>query len=169
MLLGALPAEVEALLARRCALGQDLFDEVWEGCYHMAPAPHWRHGIVDAEVMAVLRPFAKRAGLRPTGPFNLGAPDNYRVPDGGFHRTTSKAAWLTTAEIVVEVVSPDDETYEKFSFYATRGVVDVVVADPDQRRIHLFALDSDGYIEVERSDLLGVSAAELAAAIDWPA
>jgi len=33
------PAEVRAWLARRRELGQDLYDEVWEGEYHVAPAP----------------------------------------------------------------------------------------------------------------------------------
>ena len=33
------PAEFEALLERRRRLGQDLFDEVWEGVLHMNPAP----------------------------------------------------------------------------------------------------------------------------------
>ncbi len=50
-------------------------------------------------------------GLVPTGPFNLGAPDDYRVPDQGYHRTFPDDVLVTTVTVVVEVVSPDDETY----------------------------------------------------------
>lgn len=43
VLLGDPPPEVEAYLARRRELGQDLYDEVWEGTYHVAPAAHPWH------------------------------------------------------------------------------------------------------------------------------
>jgi hypothetical protein len=33
------PVEFEALLERRRRLGQDLYDEVWNGVLHMNPAP----------------------------------------------------------------------------------------------------------------------------------
>ncbi|MBO0835758.1 MAG: hypothetical protein J2P28_09590 [Actinobacteria bacterium] len=39
VVLDPVPAEVEELIERRRALGLDLFDEVWAGTYHMAPAP----------------------------------------------------------------------------------------------------------------------------------
>ena len=37
------PAGFEELLERRRELGQDLLDEVWEGVYHVNPAPAARH------------------------------------------------------------------------------------------------------------------------------
>ena len=73
--LGDPPAEVQAWLDRRHTLGQDLFDEVWEGEYHAAPAPHRRHGDVDDQLAAILRPRARAAGLWPSGPLNIGGPD----------------------------------------------------------------------------------------------
>jgi hypothetical protein len=33
------PAEFEALIERRRRLGLDRRDEMWEGVYHLAPAP----------------------------------------------------------------------------------------------------------------------------------
>src|SRR5438270_10491423 len=75
------PAEFEALLERRRQLGQDLFDEVWEGVLHMNPAPHSRHGRVDAELARLLYEPARDAGLRHTGPINIGNAEDYRVPD----------------------------------------------------------------------------------------
>jgi len=38
VLVGRPPQDFEEVLQRRRALGQDLFDEVWEGEYHVAPA-----------------------------------------------------------------------------------------------------------------------------------
>ena len=171
VLLGTRSAETDTLIARRRALGHDLYDEVWEGDYHMSPAPHWQHGIVGSEVRATLRPFARRAGLRATDPFNLGSPADYRVPDGGFHRASPAGAWVSQATIVLEVVSPDDETFEKFGFYARHGVEEIVVADPATHRVRFFARDGRGgevYEEVAASTILGVTSAEVEAEVDWP-
>ncbi len=37
VVLGPRPPELQALVERRRALGQDLHDEVWHGDYHVAP------------------------------------------------------------------------------------------------------------------------------------
>ena len=42
---------------------------------------------------------------------------------------------MPTAAVVVEVVSPDDETYEKSGFYAAHGVDELIVADPAGRSL----------------------------------
>jgi hypothetical protein len=78
------PAEFEALLERRRRLGQDLFDELWEGVLHMNPAPSGRHARFEAQLLAMLDGPAGAARLTVVGRFNVG--DNqhdYRVPDGG--------------------------------------------------------------------------------------
>jgi hypothetical protein len=64
VVLGQPPVEVEAFLERRRALGQDRFDEVWEGVHHVAPASHAWHGYLDnvlAELLGRLQWFV-RAG-----------------------------------------------------------------------------------------------------------
>ena len=169
VVLGARPPELDELIRRRRSLGLDTFDEVWEGCYHLAPAAHPVHGYVDDALAYLLRPLARAAGLVATGPFNLGRPDDYRVPDHGYHRGLPEAAWAPTAAVVVEVVSPDDETFAKFGFYAGRGVEELIVADPRDRSVRCFRLDGDGYVEAASSAILSVSADDLTAGIDWPA
>ena len=44
LVLGPLPAETERFVERRKALGQGTYDEVWEGTYHISPAPRGTHG-----------------------------------------------------------------------------------------------------------------------------
>ncbi len=65
--------------------------------------------------------------------------------------------WVPTAAIVVEVVSPDDETWEKFDFYARHRVEEICIADPMARQIRWFVLAGDAYEETDASPLLGVT------------
>jgi len=169
VVLGPRPAELQALIERRQALGIDIFDEVWEGSYHVVPAPNAAHAYLDNVLAVLLHTYAEAAGLVGTGPFNLGGPDDYRVPDRGYHRGRPTGTWLPTAAVVVEIVSPDDETFEKFSFYARHGVDEVLVANPSARNVTLWRRRSDqGYEQVSESALLGVGAAPLTASVTWP-
>ena len=70
--------------------------------------------------------------------------------------------------MVVEVVSPHDESWLKFDHYAAHGVDEVLIADPQDSTLHLFVLVDGAYQPAERSDLLDVTVADLHAAIEWP-
>lgn len=168
VVLGDTPPEVAALIERRKALGLDLHDEVWEGEYHMAPAPHPWHGTVDSRVGATLSRFAMARGLIDTSPFNLGEPDDYRVPDRGVHRARPTETYVATAALVVEVLSPHDESWEKLGFYAAHGVDEVVVVDPQTRVVTWLAREGDGYAPTERSEVLGCTVAEFVGEIAFP-
>jgi Uma2 family endonuclease len=162
------PPPVEDWLARRRALGQDRFDEVWEGEYHVAPAPSGRHGRVDDEVGAVLRPLARRAGLSGTTACNIGGPSDFRVPDRAYFRTGGLEVWNPRAAIVVEIVSPGDESRQKFKFYHRAGIEEVLIVDPDARTAEWFVRSGAAFQAADHSQLLGITAAELVAAIAWP-
>ncbi|NEE00688.1 Uma2 family endonuclease [Phytoactinopolyspora halotolerans] len=169
VLVGELPPEVHDLLERRRALGQDLFDEVWEGEYHMVPAPHGQHGDVDDQLAQLIGPLARASGLRGSGPCNIGESNNHRVPDRAyFARGTTPRAFNPTAEIVVEIVSPGDESREKFDFYFQAGVTEVLIVDPGEHSVDWYTRADSTFRPTESSDLLGVSAAELAGQIDGP-
>lgn len=167
VVLGPRPPELEAVLERRRALGQDLYDEVWAGEYHMSPAPSAAHALLDDELASLLRPFARRANLVGSGAFNLGRPDDYRVPDRGLHRERPTGVWVPTAAMVVEILSPDDETFEKFAFYAAHRVDEVLVVDPVTRRVRCWRLAGEEYVEAGASELLGVTVVDLTGGIDW--
>jgi Uma2 family endonuclease len=162
-------AEFEALLKRRQSLGQDLYDEVWENEYHMAPAPHGSHGYVGGQLAGLLLPLAQRAGLIVTDPFNLGGPDDYRVPDRGLLREEPTTTFIPTAAVVVEVVSPGDETWQKLDFYAAHSVDELLIADPAKRSVTWLVLHGGRYVEAEYSPLLRISVAKLTEQIKWPA
>ena len=148
------PAGFEELLERRHRLGQDLFDEVWDGVLHVNPAPHSRHGKVDAQLAALLHEPAREAGLVQSGPLNLGEADDFRVPDRALLLPGPDDVYLPTAALVVEVVSPGDDSWQKLDFYAAHHVDELLI---------------DGsYRSVERSELIALGPAGLAELIDWP-
>lgn len=168
VVLEPLPAEIEQLLARRRELGQDRHDEVWEGEYHMVPGPHPRHGVVDDEIGRALHPHALRRGLAQATTFNVGTTDNFRVPDRGLLREVPDAVYLPTAALVVEVLSPHDEAWEKLPHYAAHHVDEVVMVDPPTRTVTWLARRGDGYEPVERSEVLDVAVADVVEAVTWP-
>ena len=163
------PAEFEALLERRRRFGQDILDEVWEGVHHMNPAPNRRHAYLVQQLAELLGPPARAAGLVPMiSIFNLGEPDDYRVPDGGLFQPGPDAVYLPTAALVLEVVSPDDETWDKLAFYAAHAVGELLIVDPQQRSVDWLSLTGSEYTPVERSGLIDCGPAELAERIAWP-
>jgi Uma2 family endonuclease len=164
VVVGTRPPEIEALIAQRRARGLDLFDELWNGDYHMNPAPHPRHGIIDHQLASLLYGRARELALVPLGVFNLGTEANYRVPDLGYCRTQPDTVFVPTAAAVVEIVSPGDETFEKLPHYAAFGVEEVFVIDPQERTVRMFR----GLEETPDSAVFGFSAQWLAAQIDWP-
>jgi Uma2 family endonuclease len=164
------PAEFEALLERRSSLGQDRFDEVWQGVYHMNPAPTLEHQRVSQQLAELLGPLAREAGLDPAiGGVNIGLPEDFRSPDGSVHRPGASGTWLATAALVIEIVSPGDEAWDKLSFYAAHQVDELLIVDLARRQVQWLALDVSGeYKPIERSTLIGLGAAELAERLNWP-
>jgi Uma2 family endonuclease len=153
------PEEVTSLIERRRRLGQDLFDEVWDGVLHMNPAPSGRHGKIDRQLAVLLEPVARHAGLTSTGPFNLGEAHDFRVPDGGLHRDWRDRVWYPTAAMVLEIVSPGDETYAKLPFYAAHQVYEVMIVDPDGPRVRWLGLVGAMYEPIQASRLIDLGPA----------
>jgi len=102
--------------------------------------------------------------------FNLGDSErDFRVPDGGLHRPDAAEIWHPTAALIVEIVSPGDETWDKLPFYAKHHVDEVLIVDLEKRSVDWLALAGGGYRPLEdRSGLIDLGPAELAQRIDWP-
>jgi Uma2 family endonuclease len=162
------PPIVEDWLAQRRALGQDRFDEVWEGEYHVAPAPHRRHARLDDTLGRMLGPLADHAGLMGATTCNIGIPTDYRIPDRAYFRSGEDLVWNPTAAVVIEILSPEDEGRAKLPFYFRAGVEEVLLIDPDARTVEWFGRGADAFEPSGGSSLLGISSTELAERIDWP-
>jgi Uma2 family endonuclease len=164
------PHEIQELLEHRKRSGLHRLDEVWKGVLHMVPAPSGSHAYVTQQLAVLLDEPARAAGLVPAmGEFNLGnSEEDYRVPDGGVHRTIPLATWHPTAALVIEIVSPGDESWQKLPFYAAHRVDEVLIVDPAEHAVHWLALADGEYREVQRSGLVDLGPADLAARIDWP-
>lgn len=164
------PPDVEAWLQQRRDRGLDGRDEIWEGVLHVTPFEHARNVAAATALTALTYARARAAGLVPCGPFNLGGPGNYRIPDAGFFRGAT-SLYLETAAVAVEVLSPHDETFAKFGFYAAHGVEELWVLDPLDRSVRMWQLGAAEpglYEETGRSGLLGLSAAAVQEQLDWP-
>ncbi|HEY7932742.1 MAG TPA: Uma2 family endonuclease [Solirubrobacteraceae bacterium] len=165
------PVELQELRERREQLGLDHYDEVWQGVLHMNPPPTGEHQLVLQQLAELLGPLARQAGLVPLlNEFGLGreGKDNYRVPDGGLHRGVPRGIYQPTAALVVEIVSPGDESWVKLPFYAAHDVDEVLIVDPQERSVSWLSVEAGTYSPIERSGLIDLGPDELSRLIDWP-
>lgn len=130
----------ESLLAERRRTGADRRDEMWEGVLHMVPPASGPHQRLNAAICEVFGPLARANGLVShveAGVFR--SADDYRVPDQCYARQDQLSdRGVEGAVLVVELLSPGDETYDKLDWYAAAGVDEVLVADPETRTPEVF-------------------------------
>jgi Uma2 family endonuclease len=147
----------ESLLAERRARGLDRRDELWDGVLHMVPPPGDAHQELSTELVMVLGPLAKRRGLVPrveTGLFR--SRDDYRVPDQLYRRPEAGSdRGAEGAELVVEILSPQDESLAKLPWYDGLGVQEVLVVEPRTRVATLYRAGQP--VEPVYSEVLGVA------------
>jgi Uma2 family endonuclease len=170
MVLGSPPPELEALIERRRQAGVDRLDEVWEGVLHMVPAASFEHARISQQLAVLLDGLARQAGLLATmSAFSIGeSAEDFRVPDGGLHRPGAAGVWLSTAALVVEILSPGDETWQKLPFFAAHRVDEVLIVDPSDPTVTWLGLRDGEYQPIDRSALIELGPAELADRLDWP-
>ncbi len=155
-----------ALLRERRQTGADKADEMWDGVLHMVPPASALHQRVASQLHRVLAPLAEARGLvafYETGLFR--SDDDYRVPDQLYVRPelVTRRGVEGPADLVVELRSPNDETDDKIDWYAARGVRELLVIEPAERRVELLGHvegrlapvppDEDGSVQ---SEVLGV-------------
>jgi Uma2 family endonuclease len=156
----------QPFLEERRRLGLDKFDEVWDGVLHMVPPASFLHGRSIHRLAVALEAIAERRGLIAVGDgVGLFESDtNYRVPDASIARPDQVSErGLDGAELVVEVLSPNDESRDKLPFYAKLCVREVWIVDPKTRQTEILALVRRKYIPARfvrgraRSPLLGIT------------
>ena len=140
----------EEFLEERRQLGHDKRDELWEGELHMVPPGSFIHGTVSAAFLIALTPIARRRGLlvrtSEIGVFNPNVDESYRIPDVSVARPEHVSdRGFEGAELVIEVLSPNDESRKKFDFYARIGVREVWLVEPKTRETELYVLRDGAY------------------------
>jgi len=163
------PAEFEAVLERRRRWGADRRDEVWQGVLHVNPAPHGRHAKLQAQLLRLLGTYADAADLTALGDFSLGQPDDYRIPDAGLLRHGPDELHYPTVALAIEILSPGDETWDKVPFYAAHEVDELLIVDPAEQIVRWLTRSGDRYQPISRSNLIDLSADELARQLGWGA
>lgn len=141
-------------LEERRRRGLDRRDEVWDGVLHVPAQPTMFHQRLEGRMIEVLGPIARARGLEVVPEPGYLDPrrgwDNYRVPDvvvvDPTH--TTKRGVEGPAELVVEILSPGDESRDKLEFYAARGVKEIWLIEPETRELELYVLRGTAYFAV---------------------
>jgi Uma2 family endonuclease len=138
------------ILDWRKRTGADQRDEMWDGVLHMSPEPNCDHQDFEGDFETWLRiHWARPRGHRVLHRINVAAPGewpiNFRIPDLVLltreRFSINKNEYFDGGpDVVVEIRSPDDETYDKLSFYAEIGVLEIWVIDRDTKEPELYLL-----------------------------
>jgi Uma2 family endonuclease len=139
------------LLEKRRAWGADKFDEVWDGVYVMSPLPNNEHQELLVKLSsAFVNVFSSRPEIRVFPGINVsdrreGWEHNFRCPDVAVVLPDSRAIDCGTffcggPDFAVEVISEYDRSREKFDFYASVGVRELLLVDRDPWQLELYRL-----------------------------
>jgi Uma2 family endonuclease len=121
----------------------------------MPPMPNRFHQDLEGALESYFRQvWTPKAGWKVYHQINLaprgGWPNDYRIPDlvmlSPERFAIDKNEYFEGApDVVIEIRSPDDETYEKFDFYAGLGVPEVWVIGRDTRAPEVYLLRGKRY------------------------
>ena len=150
----------ERELADRRSKGLDRWDEMWDGVLHMTPAPTFEHQRILDRLIGFLESLVRTSGRGQlaSGVNVFGAESNYRVPDLTFVAAGREFVIQEDGvrgggpDAVIEIRSPHDETYDKFPFFASLGIREVIVIDRDSKRPELYRLAGSQYVALQEDD-----------------
>lgn len=154
------------LIEQRRAQGLDRFDEWWQGVYRIVTGPSPEHGRLVIRLGGLLDERATARGLAAAAPVNIGVDKvDARVPDLAVYRPDTERtspAFLATAELVVEVLSPGEQPGQKLDFYAAHDVVEYLEVDLAGGDVRLLVRRDDAWVPADRSDVIDLTVAEVA-------
>jgi len=135
-------AAADQFVAERKAMGLDVRDEVWEGVYVVSAMADLEHQLIVerlSTILGILVDWTGRglvfAGCN-VSDRDLGWKQNYRIPDiavflkegaGVLHRNHAEGG----PDFLVEVLSDDDPSPRKLSFYFANGVREALFVHRD--------------------------------------
>lgn len=152
---------VESIVAERRARGVGRLDECWEGVWHLTDptGPHQdmagRIYAIHAEVLGHTRTKCVWISINVTDREDEWM-ENHRCPDGAVILPGNPGRWigkkhvafLGGPDLIVEVLSEDDDTYLKLPFYEALRVREVLIVDPETGRPELWRLEAGGFAKV---------------------
>jgi Uma2 family endonuclease len=171
----AIPSSADSLLKlveHRRRTGAGRLDECWEGVWHLTD-PTGPHQRLAFDISRIHAEAVEDKGLG-TAWISINVTDreegwiqNHRCPDGavilngnpGRWVGENQAAFLGGPDLILEVRSPDDDTYLKLPFYAERRVHEVLVVDQESGRPELWRLEDGEFrrqAEPLRSNVTGL-------------
>jgi len=157
-------------LAERRRNGADTRDEVWNGVLHVVPPASYAHQRFEFALAKVIDRIVTPRGWETScnvGVFDPERPTrDYRVPDiivALPKHVALERGVIGPAKLVVEILSPDDESRAKLPYYASRGVEEVWLVDRELRNVEVLVLREGVYVVslpidgVTPTDVLGVT------------
>ncbi len=158
------PGVEQRLIAERRASGADRKDEVWDGVYIIMPDPNVEHQRLVARLVVALSDVVRPPAGGDVFPgLNLSDrtedwKDNYRCPDvavflSGNTAQVFEAHICGPADFLVEIVSPNDKTRDKFDFYSGLGVRELLVIDRQPWLLELYRLSGNELVPAGRSSV----------------
>jgi Uma2 family endonuclease len=148
------PVLEQRLRDERKASGADRYDEVWEGVYVMAPMPNHEHQRFVARWTGLLDEILAYGELGEVVP-GVNVSDrvqswehNYRVPDVAVFLKTTKAEnhdtfWYGGPDFAIEIISHDDQSRKKLTFYASVGTREILLIDRDPWQLEVYRLSNN--------------------------
>ena len=139
-----------------CLLPEDKRYEIVDGGIHVVPAPSFRHQDLLGNVFAALREFIRKndLGVVVVAPFDvILSPEDIVQPDLVFISRDRRDIITSRGcegppDLAVEIHSPSTASRDrelKRKLYATYGVAEYWLVDPDARTIEVLSLEADGY------------------------
>jgi Uma2 family endonuclease len=158
------PALAEVIKHRR-ATGLDRYDEWWDGVYRIMPDPTVAHQLLLTRLLVAWYEIARERGLSLMQGGNLGIHEvDVRCPDITVFRPDgprTSPAYLATAELVVEALSPGEVSGAKLDFYAKWNVKEYLEIDQRASSVQLLANHAGVWEPAEVSDVLGFAVADV--------
>ena len=163
---------IEELVKQRKRLGIDRWDEVWRREWHLSPSPSWEHQWIEGELFIILKEVVERAGLGVVAhQFNVADPtqglQDFRIPDisvvlQGSHAQVRETFIAGGPDLLLEIYSPGDETYQKIDWYGEQGVRELIIINRDTKGVELYRHDGESLKPVSASIPDGSGAVESA-------
>ena len=158
------PSELKRLVRRRRGTGADRFDEVWDGVYVMAPLADNEHqslglnlAIILKNVLESVEPIQIFAGCNVSDQPKRWK-RNYRCPDvavflPGNPAEDRKTDWYGGPDFAVEILSRFDRSREKFGFYKSVGVRELLLVDRHPWALELYRADGRDWAPAGRAEV----------------